>query len=985
VDEQGVSAHGTLDAAGGNQALVQLYGGGDGASGTHEAAAAGVAGASAQLPHLGAIQQAFGKHDVSGVRSQAGGAAADACGAMGASAYASGDKVAFKGGSPDLHTAAHEAAHVVQQRQGVSLSGGVGKSGDGYERHADAVADAVVSGRSAEGLLDQGAGGGGATQAVQRSEDVDPEVADLLALAEQIGQLDGVFLTQTVHIRGSQYGFIFVVQPNIDLMFNDILAREYTVHCAADVWQMYAAISHALTGSFEHIARPGRRAGSYAGSDGVSAMVAERNLEDSMAVLMLESEADRLSAMGESGGAVVPLSISDLMDLEQVLTNFTEQLRPMIQRETGALLRDNLDQLYDSPADDGPGSNWQTIDELQVEVDAAIVNLKENFVPQLRTNVDETGRYYVSIQEEHDTFADFLGSTLQGGAAGPEELFDVVGRGLNFTQRLLNSYDTPGFPFSELDGLGTRCRAMNDSVNALIAAVEAHAEHRDAQHALGESVIDAALTIASTLLVPYFSGGVGGIAGHALSIGTSVAMSATRQQLVEGRVDWGETLSTATLSLVTSGVGGAVGDAVADRLTPMLERAVANNPALQRLATEAFGDTERFMAIARQEISGISGDLISQAMEVSAAALTGGEVTWDDLLEETAINLASGVVSRRMEHHAEEQRAARERQRAEAPGDGPAADAPGPEREMAELAPAQGQEQAGQRGQEAATQAAAPNPGAQTRADAQLLYEMGRITEGDQARIYSASTPEEAQSLLIEAIASHHDAATPGGNYVELALALERDGIAQRGTAVRIATAADDWQRQVFLDDALDNALRTDLFTDYQAAEAAFRERVAADPTREFALVELRTGGYGVVRGEARMVPIQRQFARIVMHNHPQGADGQTDALTAMPSLTGGDVSVGMEESARTGQQYSQGIVLSFQSGQVTVPLVTDAQNNTYWFDVPTPHGDSIRVSHEGGTFYISRGTWRTTAATERDVMQWFNVQWNQAPDPGHG
>jgi hypothetical protein len=118
----------------------------------HAAAQRGVAGSGGALPHLDAIQRSFGAHDVSGVGAHVGGAAAEACGAMGAEAYATGRSVAFKG-APDLHTAAHEAAHVVQQRQGVSLKGGVGASGDAYERHADAVADRVVAGKSAEDLL----------------------------------------------------------------------------------------------------------------------------------------------------------------------------------------------------------------------------------------------------------------------------------------------------------------------------------------------------------------------------------------------------------------------------------------------------------------------------------------------------------------------------------------------------------------------------------------------------------------------------------------------------------------------------------------------------------------------------------------------------------------------------------------------------------------------------------------------------------------
>ncbi len=135
----------------------------------HEAAAAGVAGGGGPLPHLDLIQQSFGRHDVSGVEAHVGGPAEDATRAMGAEAYATGNHVAF-GGAPGLHTAAHEAAHVVQQRGGVQLKGGVGAAGDAHEQHADAVADAVVQGRSAEGLLDQYAGGGGGSAAVQRQE-----------------------------------------------------------------------------------------------------------------------------------------------------------------------------------------------------------------------------------------------------------------------------------------------------------------------------------------------------------------------------------------------------------------------------------------------------------------------------------------------------------------------------------------------------------------------------------------------------------------------------------------------------------------------------------------------------------------------------------------------------------------------------------------------------------------------------------------------
>jgi len=67
-----------------------------------------------------AIQRSFGdKHDVSGIKAHVGGASATSCDAIGASAYATGNNVAFQS-SPDLHTAAHEAAHVIQQRHGSS-------------------------------------------------------------------------------------------------------------------------------------------------------------------------------------------------------------------------------------------------------------------------------------------------------------------------------------------------------------------------------------------------------------------------------------------------------------------------------------------------------------------------------------------------------------------------------------------------------------------------------------------------------------------------------------------------------------------------------------------------------------------------------------------------------------------------------------------------------------------------------------------------
>lgn len=135
----------------------------------HQTAKQGVAGAGAALPHAEQIQRSFGAHDLSDVQAHVGGAAAGAAHAMGASAYATGQSVAFVE-PPSLHLAAHEAAHVVQQRAGVQLKGGVGAVGDSYERHADAVADLVIQGKSAESLLGEVAPLQSSSSSVQRKE-----------------------------------------------------------------------------------------------------------------------------------------------------------------------------------------------------------------------------------------------------------------------------------------------------------------------------------------------------------------------------------------------------------------------------------------------------------------------------------------------------------------------------------------------------------------------------------------------------------------------------------------------------------------------------------------------------------------------------------------------------------------------------------------------------------------------------------------------
>ncbi|HEY0993227.1 MAG TPA: DUF4157 domain-containing protein, partial [Kofleriaceae bacterium] len=100
-------------------ALVQRKADGQAQGDVQSLAQTGVAGSGHALPHLGTIQKSFGRHDVSQVQAHTDGAAAASSSALGATAYATGDHVAFRG-APDLHTAAHEAAHVVQQRAGVA-------------------------------------------------------------------------------------------------------------------------------------------------------------------------------------------------------------------------------------------------------------------------------------------------------------------------------------------------------------------------------------------------------------------------------------------------------------------------------------------------------------------------------------------------------------------------------------------------------------------------------------------------------------------------------------------------------------------------------------------------------------------------------------------------------------------------------------------------------------------------------------------------
>jgi hypothetical protein len=183
----------------------------------HAAAARGTSGTGGSLPHRDTIQASFGAtFDVSSIRAHVGGASADACSDMGAAAFATGNDVAFRQ-APDLHTAAHEAAHVAQQAQGVNLYGGVGQAGDSYERHADAIADRVVAGQSAADLLGGAAtSGAGKAAAVQRKDDAAPD-PDLEPL------LSGALVNSG---QGTDLGYTFVfTNSQLDQAFKKLCAH----------------------------------------------------------------------------------------------------------------------------------------------------------------------------------------------------------------------------------------------------------------------------------------------------------------------------------------------------------------------------------------------------------------------------------------------------------------------------------------------------------------------------------------------------------------------------------------------------------------------------------------------------------------------------------------------------------------------------------------------------------------------------------------
>ena len=128
---------------------------------THRVADNALRGAGRPLTHLDAIQESFGHHDVTGMREITGSSARQALTSLRAEGFTGNGRMAVSA-DPDLFTQAHEAAHGVQQAalgNDLGLKDGIGEAGDKYERHADAVAEKVLRGQSAQALLDDMAGG----------------------------------------------------------------------------------------------------------------------------------------------------------------------------------------------------------------------------------------------------------------------------------------------------------------------------------------------------------------------------------------------------------------------------------------------------------------------------------------------------------------------------------------------------------------------------------------------------------------------------------------------------------------------------------------------------------------------------------------------------------------------------------------------------------------------------------------------------------
>ncbi len=108
---------------------------------------------SQSIPYLSRIQQSFGPgYDLRNIKSHSGTESQQVSHSLGTRAFTRGNHIVF-GDRPNLHVAAHEAAHVFQQQAGLQFYSRAPGGKDVYEQNANAIADRVVNNQSAADLL----------------------------------------------------------------------------------------------------------------------------------------------------------------------------------------------------------------------------------------------------------------------------------------------------------------------------------------------------------------------------------------------------------------------------------------------------------------------------------------------------------------------------------------------------------------------------------------------------------------------------------------------------------------------------------------------------------------------------------------------------------------------------------------------------------------------------------------------------------------
>jgi hypothetical protein len=263
-----------------------------GCTDVHATAAHGVARPGKSVPHRDRLARSLGAEHTAmldGIAVHDGPETQTAAAAIGAKAYAVGNDLALPP-SPDLHLVAHEVAHVAQQAGGVQLAGGVGAAGDPYEQHADAVADAVVAGRSAGHLLGSTTPGARPV-AVQRTE---------APHAGPVGGAVGPGVGVAKHLAGE---IVAILNGNLDAVSRLI---SYAHHTQQD---MQAFRYETGAGLLDSVGLPfisDRRSDPRRLAPAIAALERARGLL--AGALMAPSDADHLKAFAQKAHAALETS-----------------------------------------------------------------------------------------------------------------------------------------------------------------------------------------------------------------------------------------------------------------------------------------------------------------------------------------------------------------------------------------------------------------------------------------------------------------------------------------------------------------------------------------------------------------------------------------------------------------------------------------------------------------------------------------------------